>query len=633
MPVGTWSLEKNEGSSRIWLVPTQGGRPRPLTSPERHASQPAFAPEGERLAFVARPAADRKAPAQLHLMPLLGGEGKRVTDMPLSVFDPTWLPDGSGIVFGAWLYAEHPDVEATRTEAARRKDEPYTVYATEDRFYRYWDQWVAGGTIARLFLYDVGSDTVRDLMPKSTLWFDWVDPSGTYDINRQGTEIAFDAHRVGGPDNRFRTDLYRLPITAQGAEPECLTAAHPASSFRPRYTPCGKALLYGRTEDPDFYADRPRIMRLLLETGASTPFLEDWDRAPAAWTFGAGHDLWFHAEDDGACPVWHLDPKAARTSGAHPSVRFRGGTCSSPRYAADGYVYFSRHAASEPSEVWRVQASGGAGERVTTFTEEALRDVALGEVRDYRFEGAEGETVQAVVILPPGHHEGTRLPLVHMIHGGPHGTFGDLWHYRWNCHAFAQPGYVVACVNFQGSTSWGNDFAQRIQGAWGERPHGDVMAGTDHLIAQGLVDETRMAISGGSYGGYLTAWIATQTARFACAVNHAGVFDLPLQYASDFTWGRPRNMGGEIWDAPEAVDRYNPARHAAGMTTPMLVIHGEKDYRVPINHALECYGILKAKGVEARLLYFADENHWILKPRNSKRWYDEVLAWFARFLT
>nr|MDJ0523644.1 prolyl oligopeptidase family serine peptidase [Planctomycetota bacterium] len=121
--------------------------------------------------------------------------------------------------------------------------------------------------------------------------------------------------------------------------------------------------------------------------------------------------------------------------------------------------------------------------------------------------------------------------------------------------------------------------------------------------------------------------------RFACAVNHAGVFDLPLQYASDFTWGRPRNMGGEIWEAPEAVDKYNPARHAGGITTPMLVIHGEKDYRVPINQALECYGILKAKGVEARLLYFADENHWILKPKNSKRWYDEVLAWFNRYLS
>ena len=221
---------------------------------------------------------------------------------------------------------------------------------------------------------------------------------------------------------------------------------------------------------------------------------------------------------------------------------------------------------------------------------------------------------------------------MHLIHGGPHGQFGDLWHYRWNTHAFAVPGYAVACVNFQGSTSWGNDFAQRIQGAWGERPYEDVMKATDALVASGLVDEGRMAISGGSYGGYLTSWIASQTDRFACAINHAGVYDLTLQYASDVTWGRAANMGGDIWHAPEAVDRWNPARHAEGLNTPMLVIHGEKDYRVPINHALLCYGILQARGVPSRLLYFEDENHWILKPRNSLRWYAEVISWFERFL-
>ncbi len=633
VPVTTFSTETNRGTTRLWRVPTDGGTPQPLTSTERTASQPAFSPCGGHMAFVASAADDPKAPAQLHVLPLLGGEAEGVTDMPLSVFDPTWLPDGSGIVFGAWLFQEHPDVEATRTEAARRKEDPYTVHATEDRMFRFWDTWIAGGTFARLFLYDVASGTVRDLMPGSTLWFNWMDPAGAYDIAPAGDEIVFTGLHVGGPEKRLRSDVYRLPLAAEGAEPACLTAGNPAASVRPRYTPCGAAILYGKTEDPDFYADRARIMRIDRATLEHDAWLADWDRAPSGWVFGDGGDLWFQAEDDGGAPIWRLDLKAARNGATEPEAMIRGGSCGAPKPASDGHVYFTRHAVSEPPEIWRVPTSGGAGERVTTFTDEALVDVALGEVRDYRFEGAEGETVQAVVILPPGYEEGTRMPLVHMIHGGPHGTFGDLWHFRWSTHCFAQPGYVVACVNFQGSTSWGNDFAQRIQGAWGDRPYGDVLAGTDHLIAAGLVDETRMAISGGSYGGYLTAWIATQTQRFACAVNHAGVFDLPLQYASDITWGRPRTMGGEIWDAPDAIDRWNPARHTAGMATPMLVIHGEKDYRVPINHALECYGILKSKGVEARLLYFADENHWILKPRNSLRWYAEVLDWYERFLS
>ena len=219
-----------------------------------------------------------------------------------------------------------------------------------------------------------------------------------------------------------------------------------------------------------------------------------------------------------------------------------------------------------------------------------------------------------------------------MIHGGPHGISADGFHFRWNAQLFAAPGYVVSLVNFQGSTSWGQDFAQRIQGAWGERPFDDVMRATDVLIASGLVDEKRMAAAGGSYGGYLAAWIEGHTDRFRCIVNHAGVYDLLSQYASDVTQGRAQSMGGEPWKGLEAIERWSPARFAQGFTTPMLVIHGERDYRVPVTQGLECYGVLKAKGVPARLVCFPDENHWILKPANSLLWYREVLGWLERWL-
>jgi dipeptidyl aminopeptidase/acylaminoacyl peptidase len=220
-----------------------------------------------------------------------------------------------------------------------------------------------------------------------------------------------------------------------------------------------------------------------------------------------------------------------------------------------------------------------------------------------------------------------------VVHGGPHGISGDLFHPRWNPHLFAAPGYIAAFVNFQGSTSWGQDFAQRIQGAWAERPYEDVMRATDALIASGLVDETRMAAAGGSYGGYLVTWIAGHTDRFRCIVNHAGVADLTGQYASDVTQGRGKSAGGEAWAGLENQDRWSPIRFAKGFTTPMLVMHGERDYRVPVGQGLQCYGVLKAKGVPARLVYFPDENHWVLKPQNSLLWYREVHAWLARWLT
>lgn len=221
---------------------------------------------------------------------------------------------------------------------------------------------------------------------------------------------------------------------------------------------------------------------------------------------------------------------------------------------------------------------------------------------------------------------------MHLVHGGPHGTFGDQWHWRWNAQVFAGAGYAVAMVNFHGSTSWGQDFAASIHGEWGKKPYEDVMRATDVLVEKGFVDEKRMAVAGASYGGYLVSWIGANTNRFRCIVNHAGVCDLQTQFASDFTQGRKRAIGSEPWDDAEIVDAYSPMRHAAGFKSPMLITHGEKDYRVPYVQALQLYNVYKARNLPARLVVYPDENHWILKPRNSQHWYGEVLAWLERWM-
>jgi dipeptidyl aminopeptidase/acylaminoacyl peptidase len=298
----------------------------------------------------------------------------------------------------------------------------------------------------------------------------------------------------------------------------------------------------------------------------------------------------------------------------------------------DGAVWFASSTLSALPEVFRLAPGARDTQRVTSFAATALADVALGEVRDVRLAGAYGEPVQMYVVLPPGHDGATPRETLVVVHGGPHGVWGDGFAARWNAHVFASWGYVVAMVNFQGSTSWGQDYAQRIQGAWGDRPFGDTMAAADALVSLGLADPARMAAAGASYGGYLVSWIAGHTDRFRCLVNHAGVFDSWSQYASDVTQGRARSFGGEPWDRIAELDRWSPVRYAKGFVTPMLVSHGERDYRVPVGQGLECYSILKAKGVPARLVYFPDENHWVLKPRNSVTWYAEVEAWLARWL-
>ena len=619
--VTSYDLEKNAGKGRIWLVPARGGEPRALTSPEFSSSDPAFSPDGRRLAFVRKVDAGK---AQLHVMPLDGGEAQKLTDLPLGAFDPTWLPDGSGIVFGTYLIRGHLTVEATKAELERREKDPVKAHVTEERVFRFWDTWLTTGEVPHLFLYDLASGSLRDLTSESVAWFDWMDPSGQYDLSPDGKEITYAGVVFDEARSLLRSAIFTAPVA--GGTITALTLDHPADDLRPRYTPDGKGIVYGMQHDPFFYADRVRLMRYERAAKSHTPLLDTWDLSPVHWEFGSDATLYIEAEQNGRVCAFAF----ARGDKA-PRRVVEGGTIAGLSPAGDR-LYFTLQNLNLPPEVHAAPAAGGAAERLTRFTDDALAKVALGEVREMQFEGAYGETVQMFVVLPPGYQPGKKYPLVQVVHGGPHGISPDAFHFRWNGQAFAAPGYVAALVNFQGSTSWGQDFAKRIQGSWGDRPFEDVMKATDLLIAAGLVDETRMAAAGGSYGGYMASWIEGHTDRFKCIVNHAGVYDLMSQYASDVTQGRGQAMGGEPWKGIEVIDRWNPARYASAFTTPMLVIHGERDYRVPVSQGLECYGVLKAKGVPARFVYFPDENHWVLKPANSILWYREVLGWIQRWL-
>jgi dipeptidyl aminopeptidase/acylaminoacyl peptidase len=638
VPVTSYDMAKNEGASRLWLYPlgAEGGRaaaPRPLTAAEVSSTEPRVSPDGRRLAFVRRAVKEK---GQLYLMPLDGGEAERLTDMPLGVLDPRWFPDGKRIAFLAPILAEAPAVEATRALLAEREKDPVKARVTEDRIYRYWDHWLTGGEVHHLFVLDLETREIRDLIPESRAWFDLMDPAGGYDIAPDGAELAFSANASAPPYQALNYDIFAVP--AAGGAIRNITADNPADDVRPRYTPDGRAIVFGMQREVDFYADRVRLVRHDRATGESEVLTEGWDRSAADWEIGPdGRTIAFLAEDRGRVSLFTLDldaaARAARAGEAvAPALRRRGGHVGAPRWVGRDRLAYTVDALAAPPEV-HVAGSDGAGERrVTRENDALLAGIALGGTTEIEFAGAGGAPVQMFVLHPPGFDPAQKWPLVHLVHGGPHGIFGDQFHFRWNAQLFAAPGYVVAMVNFHGSTSFGQDFAASILGAHGERPFADVMAATDRLLATGYIDEKRMAAAGGSYGGYLTSWIGGHTDRFACLVNHAGVYDTLSQYASDVTLGRARAYGGEPWTDLAAIDRWNPARFAAGFTSPMLVVHGELDYRVPHTQGLAVYGVLKAKGVPARLVFYPDENHWVLKPQNSRHWYGEVLGWLARFL-
>ena len=621
-PVTTYDMEQNEGKTRLYRMP-ESGEAVPLTSAEVNATEPAISPDGTRLAYV------RKAQGgegQLALLALDGGESEVLTDFPFGITDPRWFPDGKRIAFLGWLLSDALTPEKTRELQKTREKEPMKARATEDRVYRFWDGWLTEGRVLHIFVLDVASRKCTDITPESKRFFDLMDPSGHYDIAPDGEEITFSANSVEPPYHPVMNwDVFT--VSTNGGPVRNITEDNPADDVRPRYSPDGSTILYGMQRRNDFYADRVRLVAYDRKSRRHRVLTENWDRSASAWEFIPGrNEYWLAAEDEGRTGLF----RGALKEDAPDLVR-RGGTYDGIHPLADGSVLAIKSTVATPPELYRIDGSGE--KQRTRQNAELTGQIAWGEVKDIHFRGSEDREIQAYLVLPPGFDPSRKWPLIEMLHGGPHGITPDQFHFRWNLQLLAARGYVVLAPNFHGSTSWGQSFAECIQGGWGDRPYRDAMAAVDAVIREGYIDESRMAATGASYGGYLVTWIAGQTDRFACIINHAGVGDTLAEYASDVTYGWGKDLGGEPWDGLEGVDRMNPIRLAKNFRTPMLITHGERDYRVPVDQGLQLYNILKAKGVPARLVVFPDENHWIMKPRNSRFWYGEVEQWLSRWLS
>ena len=616
--VTEYDIEENKGKGDIWLVAMDGSEVRRFTTWESSEGSPVWSPDGKWIAFTAKRGGER---SQLHLIQTGGGEAVQLTDMPLGASNPSWMPDGRRIVFVSQVIPSlAADLDSMRAEIDSRKECKVTAKVTEDRLYRYWDHWLTDGYIPHIFVIDTETKELTDLTPNRK---DLFSMGGVgYEISPDGGEIAFTSFKHGAPYDSLVTDVFLLDVSRPG-ETRSITLENPANDFSPYYTPDGRYILYGRQRIIGFYGDQVELVRYDRRSGEKFVLTGGFDRSPSGWVADdKGKTVYFTAEDRARRAIFSVPVK-----GGDVREVYNDGTIRSVDPLSGKRLVFLGESLSRPTEVYTVGTNGKDLRKLTSFNDEILAGVEMGSVEDVTYAGFGDADVQMFVLYPPGFDESKKWPLLVLVHGGPHGTFGNSWHYRWNAQLFAAPGYVTAMVNFHGSSSFGQDFTDAITGEVGRKPYEDVMRAAEHMLGLGFIDGDRMAVAGGSYGGYLVSWIGTRTDRFACIINHAGVFDLVAQFGSDITHGRSRNYGGMPWKGLEAVTRYSPSDHMENYVTPTLVIHGEKDYRVPVGNALEVYGIMKAKGVPAKLIYFPDENHFVRAPKNSIFWYNEFHAW------
>jgi len=642
--VTTYDMKENTGTSDIWLLATDDSSASPgtassqrrLTTHPARDSAPAWSPDGKWIAFLSKREGDEQT--QIYLISPAGGEARRLTKVPAGASAAKWFPDSKRIAFLSWVW---PDLSTDEQQAQRQKerqDAKVKAYIIDTTSFRYWDHWLADGRVPHLFVMDIETGEHRDLFAGTRLSLVRQQPSAdSYDISPDGNEVAFTADLT--PDYGFDPNEDIVALRLDTGKWTNLTADNPANDTNPRYSPDGRWIAYRRQAVKSFYADRQRLVLYDRARGAKSVLTENWDRSadPPVWSADSGR-LYFTAEDKARQPIWVLaieggNPRPLFQTGTlDRSHSLDGGTNSNLALSGDGRrLAFLRTTMGMPPAVFAASADGTSARKIETFNDALTATWDLGEVKEVVYKGWQGEPVQMWVVYPPGFDPKKKWPLLEVVHGGPHGAWMDQFHLRWNMHLFASPGYVVAAVNYHGSSGWGQAFTDSITGEYGKRELDDVEKGTDYLLAQGYIDPSRLAAAGGSYGGYMMAWMNGHTTRYKAMVCHAGVYDWVAQMASDVVRGRGRALGGFPWENPQRVLEESAHWYAKNFKTPTLVVHNQQDFRVPVTQGLEYYTTLRMLGVPARLLYFPDENHWVLKPQNSRLWYNEFFDWIGKY--
>lgn len=624
--VRSTDLEADQGRTDLWVVSTGDGEERRLTTHPDNDFSPRWSAQDEAIYFLS----ERSGSQQVWRILLDGGEAKQVTSLPLDVENLLVAPNGRRLILSLEVFPDCADLDCT---VKRSKEQSQNLGAGRifDRlFVRHWDRW-KDGRRSHVFLYSLEDGKVLDLMAGMDADCPSKPFGGTEEIaiSPDGDWIVFTA-RNAGREEAWSTnfDLYAVP-TDGSSPPRCLTDENPAWDTQPVFSPDGTRLAYLAMTRPGFESDRYRVMVRPWPEGKSEELAPNWDRSPSNLTWTPdGRYLLATADHLGRHPLFRLDAQSGQVA-----IIEEGGSVDSPA-AGSNRVYFLRDDLSHPADVYFATVDGDGLTQLTFFNRDRLDDIRMGRTEQFTFAGWNRETVHAWMVEPVERREGRKYPVAFLIHGGPQSSFGDHFHYRWNPQVYAGAGYGVVMVDFHGSTGYGQAFTDSISGDWGGKPLEDLKIGLETALKRyPWMDGDRVAALGASYGGYMINWIAgNQPDRFRCLVNHDGVFDQRSMYFStEELWFPEWEHGGPYWDNPDEYEKHNPARFVDRWRTPMLVIHGGRDFRVPLDQGVSAFTALQRRGIPSRFLYFPDENHWVVKPRNSIQWHEVVLEWLARW--
>ncbi|SDH14801.1 MULTISPECIES: S9 family peptidase [unclassified Duganella] len=632
--VRTTDLDKNRGNTQLYLLDLRNPKAAPLRLTQAAASStdPEWSPKGDAIYFLS----GRSGSSQVWRLPLAGGEAAKVTDLPLDVDSFRLSPQGDRLLFSMAVYRDCADLACSKQRLDDKAKEKASGKVYDKLFVRHWDTW-ADGRNNVLYSAPIDASGKVSTQPVSLSGsLDGDAPSkpfgdnGEYRFSPDGKTVAFSI-RIAGRTEAWSTnfDVYTVPAT--GGEPKNLTADNKAWDTKATYSPDGKTLAYVAMDKPTFEADRFHLVLIDVASGKKRTVADSWDRSIAdfRWTPDSKTIL-ATADDIGQHRLFSIDAASGKVAALTGKGYVAGFD------VVKDTVVMSQANLSSGAQLYKFKlgTSGEKAEQLTKLNEAALADVKFGEYEQFSFTGANGDTVYGHVMKPWNAQPGQKYPVAFLVHGGPQGSFGNSWSYRWNPQTYAGAGYATVFIDFHGSTGYGQKFTDSISGDWGGKPLEDLQKGLAAAVQKfPWLDRENSCALGASYGGYMMNWIqGNWSDGFKCIVNHDGVFDTRgMAYSTEELWFTEWESGGTYYDVPQLHEKFNPALTVKNWKTPMLVVQGDLDFRIPTAQGLGTFTALQRQGIPSKFLFFPDENHWVLKPANSVLWHHTVIDWLDTY--
>lgn len=644
-PDGKWvlfsavdvSLKDNKKTSHLWLVPLAGGDSRQLTSDPAGEDRGRWSPDGKQFIFTSA----RDGSSQIWAANFdsaggtLSGEPRKITSISTEADGAIWSPDGKNILFTSEVYPDCPDDPCNKARDAEHAASKVKAMVFTRLFYRHWSSYTHFKR-THLFVIPADGGMAKDITPGDHD----VPPfslggQDLYAISPEGQEVAYTSNIDEVEATSTNNEIFIAPIS--GGAPKKLSTS-PGSDSTPLYSPDGRYLAWRMQNRPGYESDRFQLVIYDRKSGQLRNLTQSFDRwvGTMAWTPDS-KAIYFTAEDKGEAPIYRINVEVQPSAGVQEVIR---GADDDLTFSPDGQtLVFTRMSAQSPNEIYKLTLSGQdrtkrAAEQLSHLNDAVLAQVATQPAEPFWFAGADGTKVEGFLVKPPVFDPQKKYPMKFLIHGGPQGAWGDEWSFRWNAQLMAASGYLVVQINPRGSTGYGQAFIDGINGDWGGKPFVDLMQGLDYVEkTYSFVDKDRECALGASYGGYMINWILGHTSRFKCLVSHDGMFNTESAYGStEELWFNAWEFKGEPWTNRVLYQKWSPHQYASQFKTPTLVVHGQLDYRLDVSEGFQLFTTLQRLKVPSKMLYFPDEGHWVLKPRNSQLWYKTVGQWVDLYL-